>query len=910
MRRTIPVLILALAAAGPASAAGLLVPEDTKLPPLAMVHHRVSITIDDQVAVTTVEQSFRNHTDRHLEATYLFPIPKGASVNKFTMWVGTNEVTGELLDAKKANEVYTDIVRRTQDPAILEYLGNNLMRLKIFPVLPRQDQKVKLSFTYIPTQDNGVIEYVYPLKTDGKGTKTLEDFSVKARIKSQHPVQNVYSPTHAIAIHRVSDKEVAMTFERDQAVLDKDFQLFYSVGNKEIGITPLYHRPISSEDGYFLLLVSPQLESSKSTIIPRDLVLVLDTSGSMDSVKMDQARKALKHLLAGLNSGDRFAVVTFSTNVRKYRDALVEANAEQLENARKYVDGLKAGGGTAIQAAMDSALELRGKDEGRSFTVVFFTDGQPTIGEMKPEKIVQNVAAKNTANTRIFTFGVGDDVNTALLDQVADNTKALSTYVRPAEDIEAKAASLYGKISHPVLANVRLTTSENIKVHEIYPPTLPDLFYGSQLVVLGKYTGHGSAAVRLTGQVGKEAREFAYDVTFPARTNGDREFVEHLWARRKVGFLLDQIRLNGEQKELMDEMLGLAKKYGIATPYTSYLVVPDAPVPVAAAPVTRGMNAGRPAGDGREGGARTVLPPGAPGTTARGGAAPPGGLPGGGFGGMGAGAGGYGFNGGIGGGFGGGGPGFPMNPPALTDPNLAKDGNRKPTEQAKVEDVAKKIAQKPGDAAQARRGHESTKLDQVQGELERLNRELKDRAKSDPKAKEADKAEEKATQEVAERLLKSVQEARDNFANYDQARLWYQKGQYKEAQVGKVGVDVAVCANNLRSQDRLTQTANKYVQGRTCLELGGLWIDEGFTANMKTVVVKAQSDAYFKILEKKPEMKDVFRLGNHLVFVTPSQTALVIDTTDGKDKLTDEEVSVLFTPRPGEKKAEPKAEKK
>src|SRR5262245_44770987 len=157
MRRAIPALVLVAFAAGSASAAGLLVPADTHLPPLAMVHHRVSIAIDDQVAVTTVEQAFRNHTDRQLEATYLFPIPKGASVNQFTMWGDDTETTGELRDAKKANEVYTDIVRRTQDPAILEYLGNNLMRLKIFPVLPHQDQKVKLSFTYIPTQDNGSI---------------------------------------------------------------------------------------------------------------------------------------------------------------------------------------------------------------------------------------------------------------------------------------------------------------------------------------------------------------------------------------------------------------------------------------------------------------------------------------------------------------------------------------------------------------------------------------------------------------------------------------------------------------------------------------------------------------------------------------------------------------------------------
>lgn len=875
MRRILlSALALTLAAAGSASAAGLLVPADVKLPPLAMVHHRVDIAIEDQVAVTTVEQAFRNHTDRQLEATYIFPIPKGASVNKFTMWVGETETTGELLDAKKASQVYTDIVRRTQDPGILEYMGNNLMRLKIFPVEPKKDQKVKISFTCVAPQDNGVVEYVYPLKTDGKGTKTLEEFSVKARIRSQHPVQSVYSPTHAIALSRNGDKEVSMTFERNQAVLDKDFQLFYRVGNKDIGITPLAHRPISAEDGYFLLLVSPQLEVSKAQIIPRDLVLVLDTSGSMDSVKMEQARKALKHCLSNLNSGDRFAVVSFSTNVRKYRDALVEANGEQMDNAKKWVDGLKAGGGTAIQAALDTALEMRAADEGRSFTVVFFTDGQPTIGEMKPEKIVKNVADKNSKNTRIFTFGVGDDVNTALLDQIADNTKALSTYVRPAEDIETKVTSLYGKISHPVLANVKLTTSENIKIHEVYPPTLPDLFFGSQLVVLGKYSGHGSAAVKLTGQVGKETKDFAYDVTFPAKTTGDREFVEHLWARRKVGFLLDQIRLNGEQKELMDEMLALAKKYGIATPYTSYLVVPDAPVPVASGPVTKG--------------AAGIPGPGGPGV--------PGGLPGGGTG----------FTGGFGGG-GGFAPGFPAPtaPPALTDGTLVRGGEkRKTSDPAKVADVAKEIAKKPGDTGRARYGLENDKLDKVQAELERLKKDF-DRAAGDkPDAKAGSDDAEKKKQELAARMLQSVKDARDNLKNFEQARDWYARGEYKNAQVGQVGVDVAVCANNLRTQDRLTLTANRLANGRNCLELGGLWIDEGFTADMKTVVVKAQGDAYFKILELHPEMKDVFRLGNHLVYVTPSKTALIVDLNDGKDKLSDDEIKALFVAKKDEKKEE------
>jgi len=821
MRYGLPICFLALAVAAPAHAHGLLIPEDKNLPPLAMVHHRVTIAIQDQAAVTTIEQAFRNHTDRQLEATYIFPLPKGANVNKFVMWVDGKETGGELLDSKKAAEVYSSIVRRTQDPGLLEYIGNNLMRLKVFPIQPKVDQKVKISFTSLAPRDNGVVEYVYPLKTDGKATKTLEDFSIKATIKSQHPIQNVYSPTHAINVQRNGDKEVLLTFERNQAVLDKDFTLFYSVGDKEIGVTPLMHRPISSEEGYFLLLLSPQLEISKSHVIPRDMVLVLDTSGSMDLVKMDQARRALKHCLSNLNPQDRFAVVSFATSVRRYRDNLVEASSEQVDNAKKWVDNLKAGGGTAMQAALDSAIELRSNDQGRSFTCVFFTDGQPTLGEMKPENILKNVAAKNTANTRFFTFGVGDDVNTAFLDKLADTTRAVSTYVRPAEDIETKVTSLYGKISHPVLANVKLASSDNIRLFEIYPPQLPDLFWGSQLVVLGKYSGDGPGAVKLTGQVGMETKEFAYDVTFPSRTTDDKDFVENLWARRKVGFLLDQIRQNGEQKELMDEVLTLAKKYGIATPYTSFLVVPDAPMPVLTGP----------------GGPRPQQPGSSP--TA---AVPPG-LFAPEF-------------GAIRGGAGGGGGFKPVN----------------------VEEFARRVQQQPADGRQNRYQYAGKALD---AETKRL---------------EAEKGKGDANQNKAENAyLDKLKEARDNLRSYEQARLWLGQKDLKNVQGGNsTAVDIAVCSNNLRQQERLCQTAMRNVAGRNCLEIGGVWIDETFCAEMKTLVVKAQSDAYFRIIERNAKMKDVFRLGNHLVYVTPSKVALVIDTNDGKEKLEDAEIDKLF----------------
>lgn len=823
MRYALPACLLALVMAMPVSAHGLLIPEDRQVPPLAMVHHRVNISIEDQVATTKIEQVFRNHTDRQLEATYIFPIPKGASVNKFSMSVDGKDVSGELVDAEKARKIYTDIVRRTRDPGLLEYMGNNLMRLRIFPVMPKVDQRVSLSFQAVISADAGIIEYIYPMKTDGKATRTLEDFSIKATIQSQHAVQNVYSPTHAISIQKINDKESRVTFERNQALLDKDFQLIYTTGDKEIGLTPMFYRPISSENGYFMLLVSPNMDISKSNVIPRDVVLVVDTSGSMSGVKMDQAKKAVKHCLTNLNAHDRFAVMNFSTTVTKYRDNLVDANSEQLEHAKKWVDNLRPAGGTAIQDALNSALEMRTSDDGRTFTVVFFTDGQPTIGETNPDKILKNVAAKNSANTRIFTFGVGDDVNATMLDQLADQSRAVSTYVRPAEDIEAKVSSLYTKISHPVLANLRLSTSDNVRLEEVYPPQLPDLFHGGQLVVFGRYSGQGPAAIKLHGVMGKESRDYVYETTFAPKTGEEREFVEHIWARRKVGYLLDQIRINGEKKELMDELLALAKKYSIATPYTSHLIVPDAAMPVANATPSR---------DGER---RTHNLP-LPGVPSAGSGFP-------------------------------GGPGMPGG--AGVPEGLAKGDGKK---NESVLNFARMNQAKPGDVLQGRGGY-----------LDRRLAEEFEKAKSDPKSPDA-----------AARL-KALDEAKGQKEAYDKAKDSLARGVWRETQAGKLGVDLSCANNSMRFQERVSQTALRQCNGRNCVELGGVWIDEGFNPKMATVVIKAQSEAYFRILEKQPKMKDVFRLGNHLVWVTPNQTALVVDTSEGQEKLSDAEIDKLFT---------------
>jgi Ca-activated chloride channel family protein len=465
------------------------------------------------------------------------------------------------------------------------------------------------------------------------------------------------------------------------------------------------------------------------------------------------------------------------------------------------VDDLEANGGTAIDDALKAALALRPANTGRTFTVVFFTDGEPTIGETNPDRIVKGVIDRNTSHTRIFTFGVGDDVNATLLDRLADSTRAVSTYVRPEEDIEAKVGSLYAKISHPVMTDLELTAGEGVRLEEVYPSKLPDLFHGGQVVVLGRYTGSGHKTITLKGKVGEQAREFIYEVNFPAHTSEEKSFVEGLWARRKVGYLLDEIRRNGENKELVAEVVKLAKKHGITTPYTSYLAVPDN--------VARPQVAQQPVAN----------------------------------------------------------RGFQVSDRSFTNQTPLQAGMSSGSRTASV------YSSGPGAAVPAPVA--ATATPPARGTSPR--RTLND-AEEEEEETSAVSGGESAGQKAQAAALQQMREAL--------AR--------NGAHTGKLGVDFAVQLNDLRNQNQLDGTPARKVAGRTCRQIGGAWVDEGFAATMKVVSVKALSKAWFRLMEKHPEMKEVLQLGNRVVWVTPSGAVLVIDPAKGQETMADADIDRLF----------------
>ncbi len=552
----------------------IVIPRPHPLPnpfPLEVVYHNVDVKIDELSAITKIDQEFYNPTNFQLEGFYIFPVPKGAVINNFSMVINGKETKAELLDAEKARKIYEDIVRQMRDPALLEYSEQNIFKLRIFPIEPKSEKKISISYSQILESDNNLFEYIYPLNTEKFSAKPLKNVSVKIDLKSSESLKNIYCPTHNADIINKSDKHSIISYEEKNTKPDTDFKIYFSKNSSTVGLSLLTYKS-GNNDGYFLLSASPSIEIDKTDIESKDISFILDVSGSMSGDKLDQAKKALKYCVNNLNSGDRFNIIRFSTEAYSLYKNLKLAEKENIKEAKKFIDDLNAIGGTNIEEAFTLAFSNYTESDHPHF-LVFITDGRPTIGEMNDEKLVKKILGLNKKQSRIFTFGVGDDVNTHILDKLTEATKAWRTYVSDEEDIEIKVSNFYDKIQSPVLSQIKLDFG-NIEVYQTYPKDLPDLFKGSNLLVFGRYKGYGKTKVTLNGNLKGKEKQFILSNSF-TKSDADYSFIPTLWASRRIGHLLDLIRLNGEDKESVEEITNLAREHGIITPYTSYLIMED-----------------------------------------------------------------------------------------------------------------------------------------------------------------------------------------------------------------------------------------------------------------------------------------------------------------------------------------------
>ncbi len=598
---SIATLCLCLAHATPAHAIGLLIPTDGSVRPFDVESHRVDVTITNTAAVTKIEQVFRNHTSRPMEATFVFPIPEGATVSDFSLWINGRKTPGAVLQKDEARNIYETIVRRTQDPGLIEYIDGKLFRASIFPIPPKGTQKLEIKFGQILQKRGDLYRYHYPLAAgrDYVTATAQKDFTLTAKVHAPIPVTTIYSPTHTISSSRDSDREVLVGTEEMYAELDRDFELYVGHSKQDIGLNIMTHDPdgAGGEDGYFMLALAPRVEAKAHEEIGQTFTFVMDTSGSMAGPKIEQAQKTLAFCLNRLRPQDRFNVVRFSTDVEALFEDPQPASKTRVGQGLAFAKALRPAGGTAIGPALERVFAQK-TDSAQPHQVIFVTDGIPTVGDTDAASLLRMIKGGH-GRARIFAFGVGYDVNTNLLDGMAATARGRADYVKPEEDLERAVGALYTRISSPVVTDISIDFGD-ARVYDLYPHPIPDLFRGDQVVLFGRNRAAFAPPIVVKGRVGSETKRFVFGgakdddaekaprrVAATPEYSEPLEFLPKLWATRKVGYLLEQIRVNGEVPELRTEVIRLAKKFGLVTPYTSYLAVDDSEFQTRRPPVDR-----------------------------------------------------------------------------------------------------------------------------------------------------------------------------------------------------------------------------------------------------------------------------------------------------------------------------------
>ena len=502
------------------------------------------------------------------EGRVIVPLPPDSVVTDLTLGDGTQTLEGRLLDADDASRIYEEIVRRLIDPALLRSLGDDLYEIKAFPVPRGETRTVTYTVTTPLTAEGGeaVIEAPWSRMSPRPAAASLS-----AQIDVPWEVRSAIAPGHVPAVVREGSGQLSVSWESpDGWTAERDFRLHLAGGEGLVDARLLAHRSATDgdEDGYFALLLAPALETDEQ--VARDIVIVLDRSGSMQGEKIVQARDAAIRILDRLGAGDRFGIVSFSSSVSSFEGMLHPAsNAEQ---GREWVKGIRAEGLTNISGALGEAMDLLPGD--RPATVVFLTDGLPTAGVEDRDGIVAAASATAPEQVQLFAFGVGYDVDAVLLDSLTSRFTGSSHYVTPDERIDTEVGLLSERISSPVLLGTALSfelpdDASEPTVSSLAPVSLGGIFAGEQTLITGRYQGSGAVTVVLTGQAAEGEQRFAYELSLPE--SADDAGVALLWAQRRIADLLTELRIEGQREGLIEEIIAIANRFGIVTPYTSYL---------------------------------------------------------------------------------------------------------------------------------------------------------------------------------------------------------------------------------------------------------------------------------------------------------------------------------------------------
>ena len=566
-------------------------------------HTDVKAEISGFISRVVVTQEFQNPFQQKIEAVYTFPLPQNAAVDDMTMIVGDRTVRGKILPREEAQKVYEEAKSNGQVASLLDQERPNIFTQSVANILPGEQVKIRISYVETLSYVNGAYEFMFPMvvgpryipgaakpESQGNGfapdTNQVPDASritpaaAPAGVRSGHDISlevaldagliidTIDSKTHPTDIQRPDAHSALLRLKNEETIPNKDFILRYDVAGQAIQDALLTHR--SDKGGFFTLILQPPEAVTAEDVTPKELVFVLDTSGSMGGFPIEKAKETMKLALDGLYPSDTFNLITFAGDTRILFPEPVPATQANLNRAQEFLSSSSGYGGTEMMTAIKAAL-APSDDQSHVRIVCFMTDGY--VGN--DMEIISEI--QKHPNARVFSFGIGSAVNRFLLDKMAEAGRGEVEYVNLNDDGSAAARRFHERVRSPLLTDIAIEWN-NLPVADVYPQRIPDLFSAKPLVIKGRYTAAGSGTIRLKGKMA--GVDFVRDipVNFP-ETMASHDVLAPLWARARIDDLMNQdfsgMQSGKMRPELKKTITELGIEYRLMTQFTSFVAVEE-----------------------------------------------------------------------------------------------------------------------------------------------------------------------------------------------------------------------------------------------------------------------------------------------------------------------------------------------
>jgi len=600
-------LMLAILFSVPAVAhaqSGVLIPSSTEKPDtsvLSLDEMTVNVLIDNQYARVRVVQIFGNRTDRVQEGRYVFLIPTTASISDFAVWEGDVRIPGVILEHRRAEEIYKELALQSIDPGLLKQEGedtaNTAFTVKIAPIPAYGTKRLELEYTELLSVDNLESYFSFPFKPSQYGAQSVGHLEIRLQLSSRIAITDLSVKSKAFALNFIenSAQYKSATFAANDVQLSEDFAFSYGLNVKGTAFEFLAYRAperitadelrdprlaVREPDGYFgagaVFNEAGRAPGDTSPPPPRSILVMLDTSLSMQFEKLDRAYEATEGLLRSLTPQDTFNLMLFNDDVAVFSNAPVDGRPNQIERALAFIKSSYLSGGTDTGAALDRASALsKAMPSSKERSIVMITDGNSTLATTRTKAIVDRFQKANDSGpkARLYVFGIGSDTNIRLLGELARASRGYFDWTRETDDLSFKLKSFVSKVGRDPIDSLKLQNADAANFYQVYPDYDATAYDGARLSFVGRYKRPGVGSLTLTGNKSGKLVRLTQQVELPERDDS-HPHVPRMWARARVDALLRQIALNGETKEAIDEIIALSKKYKFVTPYTSFLAAP------------------------------------------------------------------------------------------------------------------------------------------------------------------------------------------------------------------------------------------------------------------------------------------------------------------------------------------------